>query len=109
MVQSIGIIETCGTSAAIRVADITAKSAAVEVVGIGNIGGGRQSVVILGDTGAVRAAISAALANLGNAPTMQVLGSHIVARPEGAFSIESILHTWMQADNLDDDVNWLYD
>ena len=109
MVQSIGIIETCGTSAAIRAADIMAKSAAVEVVGIGNVGGGRQSVVILGDTGAVQAAISAALAELGNAPTAQVLGSHIIARPEGAFSIESILHTWIRADSLDDDANWLYD
>ena len=78
--KALGIIEAIGLNTAIVAADAAVKSANVELLGYENgKGGGRITVKLIGDVGAVQAAISAALAagrQLGNIESAQV-----IARP----------------------------
>jgi hypothetical protein len=58
--KALGIIEAIGLAAAIEAADAAAKAATVTVLGYENArGGGRITVKLVGDVGAVRAAVSA--------------------------------------------------
>lgn len=77
--QSIGLIETVGLSAAIVAADTAVKSANVTLVGYElTKGGGLVAVKILGEVGAVNAAIAAA--SIAAAKVGQVYATKVIAR-----------------------------
>lgn len=77
MAEALGTIETIGYVVAIAAADAAAKAANVRVLGAENVrGGGRVTVKMVGDVGAVKAAISAAIAaaeRIGKVAAWQVI------------------------------------
>ncbi len=77
MAEALGMIETIGYVVAIAAADAAAKAANVRVLGAENAkGGGRVCVKMVGDVGAVKAAISAAIAaaeRIGQVASWQVI------------------------------------
>jgi len=109
---ALGLIETRGKLAAIEAADVALKSANVALCGVENATGALITVKIIGDVGAVRAAIDAAKAKaslLGEVVATQVLprpatgimpmikAFPISAAPESsAKSIDSTSHTTSQ-------------
>lgn len=78
--QSLGLIETEGLAAGIEAADTAVKSANVTLVGYElTMGGGWTTVKILGDVGAVKAAVSAAEASASRVG--RVVSTQVIARP----------------------------
>jgi ethanolamine utilization protein EutM len=78
--KALGLIETIGLSAAIEAADAAAKSANITLLGYENSnGGGMITVKIMGDVGAVKAAVSAGVAAAQRVG--KVASSHIIPRP----------------------------
>lgn len=78
--QSLGLIETEGLAAGIEAADTAVKSANVTLVGYElTMGGGWTTVKILGDVGAVKAAVSAAEASASRVG--RVASTQVIARP----------------------------
>ena len=59
MVESLGIIETLGYTAAIQAADAAVKSANIKLGQVLSVGGGKVNVIIRGDVAAVKAAVEA--------------------------------------------------
>ena len=57
--QSLGMVETRGLTAAIEAADAMVKAAEVTLVGTEKIGSGLVTVMVRGDVGAVKAATEA--------------------------------------------------
>ena len=88
--KSLGLIETQGLAAGIEAADAAVKSANVELVGYElTKGGGWTTIKILGDVGAVKAAVDAggaAASQLG-----EVIALHVIPRPHG--DVEKLLPT----------------
>lgn len=77
---SLGIIETVGLAAAIEAADVCVKSANVKLVGYElSKGDGMAVVKIVGDVGAVNAAISAA--EMAASWISAVISCRVIARP----------------------------
>ena len=78
--KALGLIETIGLPAAIEAADAAAKSANITLLGYENAhGGGRITVKMVGDVGAVQAAVSA-----GSAAALrigQVVSCLVIPRP----------------------------
>jgi microcompartment protein CcmL/EutN len=78
--KALGLIETVGLAAAIEAADAASKAANVTLLGYENSkGGGLIAVKLVGDVGAVKAAIaagSAAAQRIG-----KVAATHIIPRP----------------------------
>jgi len=78
--RTLGLIETRGLVAAIEVADAMVKAAKVKLVGKSNTRGGLVMIKIIGEVGAVRAAISAgsqAAERVG-----ELISTHIIPRPD---------------------------
>lgn len=77
--QSLGLIETVGLAAAIEAADTAVKSANVQIIGYElTKGGGMVMVKMLGEVGAVNAAISAATVAAARVNT--VVSTKVIAR-----------------------------
>ncbi|WP_159566665.1 BMC domain-containing protein [Budvicia diplopodorum] len=77
--QSLGLIETVGLAAAIEAADTAVKSANVQIIGYElTKGGGMVMVKMLGEVGAVNAAISAAA--VAAARVNRVVSTKVIAR-----------------------------
>ena len=108
MNQAIGVIETCGMPAAIVTADILGKGADIQVVGLENTDAGRISVIIRGQTGAIHAAISAAMAALKYHPGTIVLGHHIIPCPDEAVDLNGGMGSERQSISSNS-VEWLDD
>ena len=85
--EALGLIETNSLPAMISACDAAVKAADVAVVSFERIGCAMLTCSIRGDVASVRAAIDAAA--LAAAALNGLVGSHVIARPEG--SIESIL------------------
>ena len=78
--KSLGLIETQGLAAGIEAADAAVKSANVELVGYElTKGGGWTTIKILGDVGAVKAAVDAARIAAGK--VSRVVSTRVIARP----------------------------
>jgi microcompartment protein CcmL/EutN len=76
---ALGLIETRGKLAAIEAADVALKAANVALCGVENATGALITVKVVGDVGAVRAAVDAAKAKaslLG-----EVVAAHVLPRP----------------------------
>ena len=87
MQQALGLIETRGLVGAIEAADAMVKAANVNLVNRVFVGGGLVTVSVVGDVGAVKAAVdagAAAVARIG-----ELASSHVIPRPHQ--DIEGIL------------------
>ncbi len=78
--NSLGVIETRGLTAAIHAADAACKAASVEIIGYRKIGSGLVSICFQGEISAVLAAIDSGIAVV--RPAELVVGSLVIARPE---------------------------
>ena len=79
MQEALGMIETKGLVPAIEAADAMVKAANVSLAGEERIGGGFVTVMVIGDVGAVRAAVesgAAAAKRVG-----ELISVHIIPRP----------------------------
>jgi carbon dioxide concentrating mechanism protein CcmO len=78
-VQAMGLIETRGATGVVEASDAMSKAAAVEVVRIQEIGGGYITVLVSGDVGSVKSAVSAgaeAVERVG-----ELVAHHVIPRP----------------------------
>jgi ethanolamine utilization protein EutM len=78
-VQALGLIETRGATGVVEASDAMSKAAAVEVVRIQEIGGGYITVLVSGDVGSVKSAVSAgaeAVERVG-----ELVAHHVIPRP----------------------------
>jgi microcompartment protein CcmL/EutN len=76
---AIGMVETRGLVSAIEAADMMCKTADVRLLGKEYIGGGYVTVTVVGDVGAVKAAVEAgarAAARVG-----EVISTHVIPKP----------------------------
>jgi microcompartment protein CcmL/EutN len=85
--NSIGIIETRGLTAAIEAADAMLKAANVEIVGTEKIGSGLVTVIVKGEVGAVKAAVEVGIEAAQRVG--ELVASHVIPRPHQ--DIEKIL------------------
>lgn len=76
---ALGIVETYGELAAIEAADQALKAANVELLGCEKVRGGLVNITIVGEVGAVRASVDAAIAAVERL-NIQV-SSHVIPRP----------------------------
>jgi microcompartment protein CcmL/EutN len=88
--KALGLIETIGLTSAIEAADAASKAANVTLLGYENSkGGGMITVKVVGDVGAVKAAVAA-----GSAAALRVgkvASCHIIPRPAAA--IEPLINS----------------
>lgn len=94
--QALGMIETKGVVASIEAADAMVKAANVTLIGKVHVGGGLVSVMVRGDTGAVKAAVdagAAAASRLG-----ELISVHVIPRPHN--EVEFILPSLENCDKL---------
>ncbi|MBS3971124.1 MAG: BMC domain-containing protein [Clostridia bacterium] len=83
MKTSIGLIETIGLAAAVEAADAATKAANVTLDGMElTKGGGMVVVKLIGDVGAIKAAVSAG--GVAAARVSRVYAAHVIARPHEA-------------------------
>ena len=78
--EAIGLIETFGLVFVLEAADAMCKSANVEVVGYENVASGYISVIVRGDVGACKTAVSAGVKGVENMGA-EVYSSVVIARP----------------------------
>ena len=93
--KALGLVETKGLVGAIEVADVMLKTAAVQLIGIENTIAALLTVKIVGDTGAVKAAVDAgasAAEKIG-----ELISCHVIPRPHE--DTESIIY------NQSDEIN----
>ena len=84
--KALGLIELLGFVGVVEAADAAAKAASVEVCAFERADGGLVSIQILGDVGAVMAAVEAgsrAAQNVGN-----LVASHVIPNPHRAVGRE---------------------
>jgi len=84
---ALGLIETRGLVASIEAADAMVKAANVVLIGKEHVGGGLVTVMVRGDTGAVKAATDAGAAAAKRVG--ELLSVHVIPRPHG--DVETIL------------------
>ena len=86
---ALGMVETKGLVGAIEAADAMVKAANVNLIGKVHVGGGRVTVMVRGDVGAVKAATDAGAAAA--AKVGELVSVHVIPRPHG--EVEYILPT----------------
>ena len=94
MTQALGMIETRGLVASIEAADAMVKAANVKLIGKVHVGGGLVTVMVRGDTGAVKSAVDAgasAASRVGD-----LISVHVIPRPHD--DVEYILPTLATSD-----------
>ena len=80
MKKALGMVEIVGLSTAIFVADIMIKTANVEIIEIENTKGlGYMTVKVVGDVGAVKAAVDAGATSA--RAVGEVVSIHVIPRP----------------------------
>lgn len=79
--QALGMIETMGLLAAVEAADAMVKSANVSLLSKQKVGGGRVTVMVIGDVGAVKSAVDAGAAAVQSLRTDCLLSCHVIPRP----------------------------
>ncbi len=85
--DALGMVETRGLVGAIEAADTMVKAAKVTLLGKEKIGGGFVTVMVRGDTGAVKAATDAGAAAAEKVG--ELVSVHVIPRPHA--EVESIL------------------
>ena len=77
--ESLGIIETRGLTAAIEAGDAMLKAANVEIVGTEKIGSGLVTIIVKGEVGSVKAAVEVGIEAAQRVG--EIVASHVIARP----------------------------
>ena len=77
--QALGLVETRGLIGAIEAADAMVKAANVKLIGKEQIGAGLVTVMVVGDVGAVKAAVDAGAAAAKRVG--ELFGVHVIPRP----------------------------
>ena len=77
--QALGMVETRGLIGAIEAADAMVKAANVRLIGKEQIGAGLVTVMVVGDVGAVKAAVDAGAAAAKRVG--ELFGVHVIPRP----------------------------
>ena len=85
--QALGMIETKGLIGAIESADTMLKAAEVALLEKTHIGGGLVTVCVVGDVGAVKAAVDAGAAAAQRVG--ELISVHVIPRPHG--DVEKLL------------------
>ncbi len=85
--DALGMIETRGLVGAIEAADAMVKAAKVTLIGKEKIGGGYVTVMVRGDTGAVKAATDAGASAAEKVG--ELVSVHVIPRPHN--EVEMIL------------------
>lgn len=78
--DALGLIETFGIVFVLEAADAMCKAANVELIGFENVASGYISVLVSGDVGACRTAVSAGVKAVEDMGT-EVYSSVVIARP----------------------------
>ena len=91
---ALGMIETRGVVASIEAADAMVKAANVTLIGKVHVGGGLVSVMVRGDTGAVKAAVDAGAAAASRVG--ELVSVHVIPRPHE--EVEYILPVLQNSD-----------
>ena len=88
---AIGFIETRGYAAALAAADAMAKAARVTIISRDQVGSGLVAVTVLGEVGAVKAAIEAGAETASQVG--ELVSAHVIPRPHdeliGHFVVEA--------------------
>lgn len=79
--QALGLIETKGLVPAIISADAMVKAANVNLLEKTYVGGGLVTITIIGDVGAVQAAVEAGSAAVKNINEVALVSQHVIPRP----------------------------
>lgn len=79
---AIGFIETQGLTAVIEAIDTACKTANVEIIGKEKLGGGYVTVIIKGDTAAVKTAVETGKAKVEGLG--KLIAAHVIPRPSSA-------------------------
>jgi ethanolamine utilization protein EutM len=87
MKEALGLVETKGLIGAIEAADAMVKAANVRLIGKEQIGSGLVTVMVRGDTGAVKASVDAGAAAA--KVVGELYGLHVIPAPHD--DVESIL------------------
>jgi len=87
MKEALGLVETKGLIGAIEAADAMVKAANVRLIGKEHIGSGLITVMVRGDTGAVKAAVDAGAAAA--KVVGELHGLHVIPAPHN--DVEGIL------------------
>jgi ethanolamine utilization protein EutM len=77
--QALGMVETLGLVAATEAADAMVKSANVRLVSKQQVGGGLITILVIGDVGAVKAAVDAG--RIAASSVGRVVSAHVIPRP----------------------------
>ncbi|MDB4986228.1 MAG: microcompartment protein [Myxococcaceae bacterium] len=96
--MALGLLETRGLSAAFHGADAMCKAASVRIVRVERVGSAYITVLIMGDVGAVNAALGAgaqAAATIGH-----VVAAHVIARPNEELVETFGLHLLERSDGV---------
>lgn len=95
--EALGLIETFGLVFVLEAADAMCKAADVELVGYENVASGYISVLVRGDVGACKTAVSAGIKAVGDMGA-EVYSSVVIARPHpdlekiiARYSLENLL------------------
>jgi len=78
--QALGLIETKGFVGTVEAADTMLKAANVKLLGRIKVGAGLSSVMVVGDVGAVKAAVDAGAAAARK--VSEVISVHVIPRPD---------------------------
>lgn len=79
--QALGLIETRGLIAAIESADAMLKAAEVKLLEKTLVGGGLVTIAVVGDVGAVKAAVEAGEAAIRQINETLLISKHVIPRP----------------------------
>lgn len=77
--QALGLVETYGYIGALEAADVCLKAANVKLLGLELVSGGLVTIEIMGDVGAVKAAVDAAKAAVEKVG--KLITTHVIPRP----------------------------
>lgn len=95
--EALGLIETFGLVYVLEAADAMCKAADVELIGYENVASGYISVLVRGDVGACKTAVSAGVKAVEDMGT-EVYSSVVIARPHqdlekiiSRYSLENLL------------------
>lgn len=95
--EALGLIETFGLVFVLEAADAMCKAADVELIGYENVASGYISVLVRGDVGACKTAVSAGVKAV-NDMGAEVYSSVVIARPHpdlekiiSRYSLENLL------------------
>ena len=77
--QALGMVETKGLVGSVEAADAMVKAANVNLIGKVHVGGGRVTVMVRGDVGAVKSATDAGAAAASRVG--ELVSVHVIPRP----------------------------